>query len=67
MKPGRCPIATGPGICVMGCFGDISCPGSQKCVSARFEELCTLRIINHKFYFSVLMVVVKSVWNQLFN
>lgn len=32
-KPGKCPVPTGFGTCVMSCYGDIECAGSKKCVS----------------------------------
>lgn len=40
LKPGKCPESKMPGICILGCTSDWSCPGVQKCCSNGCGLLC---------------------------
>ncbi|CAF0733401.1 unnamed protein product [Brachionus calyciflorus] len=42
VRPGQCPIPTGPGGCINGCESDDDCPiKSQKCCSNGCGSVCT--------------------------
>ncbi|KAK2181081.1 hypothetical protein NP493_413g02087 [Ridgeia piscesae] len=41
VKPGQCPVATGPGDCVDECSHDQMCPSTQKCCSNGCGHVCT--------------------------
>ena len=54
-KPGSCPLPTGHGLCVMGCFSDASCPGAQKCVRHLLILVLKLHMISNFFLFNLFL------------